>query len=816
MSNKLSRRSDGDIFSFLPPGTVLPFAGDVAPTGWAICNGDEKERAKFPQLFSAINTIHGTGDGFSTFRLPDYRGRFLRGVDETGVRDPDFASRSADTDGNTAGVGSNQGHAIENIKGQFGSKSAESFATPPFADIGGVLTNSNGAGSSGTLYEFDASTSVETSTETRSKNSAVNYIIRLGIEVPVIAPPNPPVIPVITTLSTDPTADDPISFSVDFGEPVSGFILNDIVVVNGTKSNFAGGTQVYTFDVSPTANGNVTVTIPASVANSIATSEPNNVANLTIEYASAPVVPVTTVLSTSVTNPTSNNPIEYAITFSEPVYGVGVTSVVAITDVGTYTVSNMQGTGANYTFDVTLSESSTILNIQVNAVAGFSVANNTPSNASNTLSNQAYESVLDGVFMDGAVNPGKFSGEVKDVAIQIDGKVLVCGDFTYNAFVCTGLARFLPDGSPDTIFNGTIGTKFGSQIVHTVTTQNVEVAPGIFDEKILVGGNFVNFDTANVGNGVNCLVRLSSNGLTDTAFCNAAVRNGTTGNFTWAGASEVRDIKVSSIDNSIYVGGSWGNYNNVVGDSNLTKFDEDGIQDITFRNNAVVGNFTNWHRVKGAVNTIDEQQDGKIVFGGEFLDYGLALTTHANHLARVSSAGIEDTAFMSQAVVNSGIAPKLSGIINKVKTPTVSGNIKIFIGGIFNHIDNAGTNMIMRFSETGSAESFLNNNFFNGGVSKFGSGSVHDIEIQSDDKIIIGGTFSNYDSVNIGTGVGSLLRTSALGALDTVFIEDVVRNKTSGRYQAILEQPDGKIVIGGLFINYINVGNNYLIRLNDI
>ena len=60
----------------------------------------------------------------------------------------------------------------------------------------------------------------------------------------------------------------PISLTVTFSRPVSGFAIEDITVGNGTVGNFAGsdGDAVYTFDVTPNAIGEVTVEIPAGAA----------------------------------------------------------------------------------------------------------------------------------------------------------------------------------------------------------------------------------------------------------------------------------------------------------------------------------------------------------------------------------------------------------------------------------------------------------------------------------------------------------------------------------------------------------------------
>ena len=74
-------------------------------------------------------------------------------------------------------------------------------------------------------------------------------------------------VPVISVLQTSPTNADSIVFLVDFGELVNGFVLGDIVAVNGTANNFldAGG-GMFTFSVTPVADGNVCVDIAIGVA----------------------------------------------------------------------------------------------------------------------------------------------------------------------------------------------------------------------------------------------------------------------------------------------------------------------------------------------------------------------------------------------------------------------------------------------------------------------------------------------------------------------------------------------------------------------
>lgn len=101
--------------SVIPPGTIQAFGGGTVPHGWLLCDGSTVNRAAYPELFAAIGTAHGAGNGSTTFHLPDYRGRFLRGADNMGTgaagRDPDANSRTAANAGGSTGssVGSVQG-----------------------------------------------------------------------------------------------------------------------------------------------------------------------------------------------------------------------------------------------------------------------------------------------------------------------------------------------------------------------------------------------------------------------------------------------------------------------------------------------------------------------------------------------------------------------------------------------------------------------------------------------------------------------------------------------------------------------------------
>lgn len=62
-------------------GAVFDFPGITPPAGWLLCDGSAVSRSTYSRLFGVISTRHGTGNGTTTFNLPDRRGRAAVGLD---------------------------------------------------------------------------------------------------------------------------------------------------------------------------------------------------------------------------------------------------------------------------------------------------------------------------------------------------------------------------------------------------------------------------------------------------------------------------------------------------------------------------------------------------------------------------------------------------------------------------------------------------------------------------------------------------------------------------------------------------------------
>ncbi len=189
-----------------PAGTIMAFAGPLAsvPTGWLPCNGAAVGRMTNPDLFAAIGTAWGNGDGATTFNVPNLQGRFLRGLSGgTGI-DPDAGGRTASAAGGNTGdavgtiqgdVFSNHSHGV-NISGSTntaGSHSHQYVKVSGASDLNDGGSDHHNPNTSSTnqqtdpagdhTHPFTVSGNTGNPTgggnETRPKNAYVLYIIKL-------------------------------------------------------------------------------------------------------------------------------------------------------------------------------------------------------------------------------------------------------------------------------------------------------------------------------------------------------------------------------------------------------------------------------------------------------------------------------------------------------------------------------------------------------------------------------------------------------------------------------------------------------------
>ena len=102
------------IEQFVPSGLMAPYPGATAPTGWLLCFGQAISRTTYAALFAVVGTTYGSGDGSTTFNLPDLRGRVIAGQDDMGGTSANrLTGLSGGVDGDVlGGTGGSESHTL--------------------------------------------------------------------------------------------------------------------------------------------------------------------------------------------------------------------------------------------------------------------------------------------------------------------------------------------------------------------------------------------------------------------------------------------------------------------------------------------------------------------------------------------------------------------------------------------------------------------------------------------------------------------------------------------------------------------------------
>jgi len=191
----------------------------------------------------------------------------------------------------------------------------------------------------------------------------------------------------LTTSASSPTNLSAIPFTATFSEAVTGFTAGDITVTNGTVQNFSGSGTTYTFEVVPTADGVVTVSIAANVAQDAAGN--GNTAATPVNITSDRSAPSVN-LTTSASSPTNLSAIPFTATFSEAVTGFTAGDITVTNG----TVQNFSGSGTTYTFEVVPTADGVVMvSIAANVAQDAAGNGNTASNTINITSDRTAPSV---------------------------------------------------------------------------------------------------------------------------------------------------------------------------------------------------------------------------------------------------------------------------------------------------------------------------------------------------------------------------------------------------------------------------------------
>jgi uncharacterized delta-60 repeat protein len=435
--------------------------------------------------------------------------------------------------------------------------------------------------------------------------------------------------------------------------------------------------------------------------------------------------------------------------------------------------------------------------------------------------------------LDTNFNPSPSGGPVFAIAFQADGKMVVGGEFTTIAgYTRSYVARLLSNGAIDTV-------DFDPEANSPVYALGIQS-----DGKIVMGGAFTEVvpQTGKTGTpttttnqygqtitlpapgtsattpiNINHLARLNTDGTLDTTFFPDP-------------SSTVQALAIQS-DGSIIVGGD------------LTSFAQNGNPTGTIRN--YVG------RVKAdgsldpgfdpnanaRLNVVNLLSGGLVMIAGDFTTLqpnGAPAVLQADHIAILNADGSKNTSFSA----GSGAAPG-----GEVRAAALLPSGQVLVGGAFSPMAGSSASNLCVFNPDGSVSTGFNAVFdgpvnsiliqpkgastpaassyaawleSNGAIrylfSAASNGSVSAVVQQADGKVLVGGLFDNFAG---NLGYQNLVRINTDGTVDSSF------NPTpNGQVSAIVIQPDGKILIGGDFTSIVSASGtvtayNYLARLNS-
>jgi len=237
-------------------------------------------------------------------------------------------------------------------------------------------------------------------------------------------------------------------------------------------------------------------------------------------------------------------------------------------------------------------------------------------------------------------------------------------------------------------------------------------------------------------------------------------------------------------NNQLIVGGDFTMANGVTRE-HIARLNYDGTLDSSFLLPYTTSG------ANGTIRAIDVMADGRIAIGGNFTTFNQVAM---NYVAILNTDGSLDSTF------NPG-----SGADNPVYAVAetfVNGESELLVAGAFANLNGTSYNGVGLLEADGNPDPS-----FNPGLGA--NATVYAMAVQSDGKIVVGGDFTSY---NGATNFNHIGRLNPDGSVDHNF--NAIGIGANASVRAITLQPDGKILIGGLFTNVNGVALNYVARLN--
>ena len=296
-----------------------------------------------------------------------------------------------------------------------------------------------------------------------------------------------------------------------------------------------------------------------------------------------------------------------------------------------------------------------------------------------------------------------------------------------------------------------------------------------------MGGAFTTFN----GVTVNRIVRLNPDGTQDTAF---------TSNTGTGANSGVDEISVQS-DDKIILSGYYISAFNGVAANQILRLNSNGTRDTIFTTNIGTG-------PDDLIFTVDVQSDGKILVGGRFENWN---GTAARGIVRLNSDGTRDTTFETSLGAGSEV-----NFVEVFSTFTRSDG-KVLVSVAFTTVTNQGFISLVETKDLvvlKNSDGTLDTNFSTNIGTEGANFNIYDIKVQEDGKILLGGFFSTWNFQPAST----VVRLNSDGTQDIGFTTNT-GTSAGGGVNEIAIQSDQKIIIGGDFTNFNGIVRNNIARL---
>jgi len=344
-----------------------------------------------------------------------------------------------------------------------------------------------------------------------------------------------------------------------------------------------------------------------------------------------------------------------------------------------------------------------------------------------------------------------YAGSVLTTSLQADGKIIIGGSFSsFNEYSNKRVTRLQANGNLDFSFYS--GTGFSS------STGKLLVLP---DNRMLISGGGDKYNGVPIG----VLTRLLPDGNLDTTFHVPSIPPSTIGNMYLQPDGKILIL---------------GNFTTIDGLSfpRIARLHPDGFLDPTF--NPGTGFISG-----SSVRCVRMQSNGKIIIAGSFTTYN---GVSCNNICRLNSDGSFDYTF--------NIGNAFNGLVSSL---AIQSDDKMILGGAFTAFNGIARNKIIRLNADGTIDpSFDPGSGFNN--------EVYNLEIQPDGKPIVVGTFNTYNSIN----KSYIVRLQTDGSIDLTFQGSGFSGNLAS---AIAIQPDGKIIVTGIFSQYNGIPRKQIVRI---